>query len=50
MALDAIEKVEFVPSSGKNRLKTMIENRPDWCLSRQRKPRTSGSRQKSQSR
>ncbi|WP_305875504.1 isoleucine--tRNA ligase [Helicobacter pylori] len=37
VALDAIEKVEFVPSSGKNRLKTMIENRPDWCLSRQRK-------------
>ncbi|AFI03659.1 isoleucine--tRNA ligase [Helicobacter cetorum] len=37
VALNAIEKVEFVPSSGKNRLKTMIENRPDWCLSRQRK-------------
>ncbi|WP_212852934.1 class I tRNA ligase family protein, partial [Helicobacter pylori] len=37
VALDAIEKVEFVPNSGKNRLKTMIENRPDWCLSRQRK-------------
>ncbi len=35
-ALEAIEKTRFVPSSGKNRLKGMIETRPDWCVSRQR--------------
>ncbi len=35
-ALKEIEKVEFTPSSGKNRLKTMVSNRPDWCISRQR--------------
>ena len=34
--LDAIESVEFFPAHGKNRLKTMIEGRPDWCISRQR--------------
>ncbi len=35
-ALEAIESVEFYPAHGKNRLKTMIEGRPDWCISRQR--------------
>ena len=35
-ALEAIENVEFYPAHGKNRLKTMIEGRPDWCISRQR--------------
>jgi len=35
-ALDAIEGVKFYPEHGKNRLKTMIEGRPDWCISRQR--------------
>ncbi|MEO1959250.1 MAG: isoleucine--tRNA ligase [Nautiliaceae bacterium] len=35
-ALKEIEKVKFTPSSGKNRLKTMVSNRPDWCISRQR--------------
>ncbi|MEA2049202.1 MAG: isoleucine--tRNA ligase [Campylobacterota bacterium] len=35
-ALDAIENVNFYPEHGKNRLKTMIEGRPDWCISRQR--------------
>lgn len=35
-ALDAIEDVEFFPAHGKNRLKTMVEGRPDWCISRQR--------------
>lgn len=35
-ALDQIEKVEFFPESGKNRLRTMVESRPDWCISRQR--------------
>ena len=36
LALDAIEDVEFHPKSSKNRLKPMIEGRPDWCISRQR--------------
>jgi isoleucyl-tRNA synthetase len=35
-ALDAIEDVAFFPASAKNRLKPMIEGRPDWCISRQR--------------
>jgi isoleucyl-tRNA synthetase len=28
--------IEFVPAWGKNRLRGMLESRPDWCLSRQR--------------
>ncbi len=35
-ALVAIEKTEFYPNKGKERLKSMIETRPDWCVSRQR--------------
>jgi isoleucyl-tRNA synthetase len=35
-ALKNIENVTFYPQSGENRLKSMIENRPDWCISRQR--------------
>lgn len=35
-ALQAIDKTDFYPSWGKNRLRAMIANRPDWCLSRQR--------------
>jgi len=35
-ALDEIEKVKFTPQWGHNRLKSMVENRPDWCISRQR--------------
>ena len=35
-ALNEIEKVEFTPKTGKNRLFTMVSNRPDWCISRQR--------------
>lgn len=36
IALDAIEAVDFYPKTSKNRLKPMIEGRPDWCISRQR--------------
>lgn len=36
IALAEIEKTQFVPESGYNRLKAMVENRPDWVLSRQR--------------
>lgn len=35
-ALKAIEETTFVPKKGKNRLRGMIETRPDWCVSRQR--------------
>ncbi len=35
-ALKAIDETRFVPASGQNRLRGMIENRPDWVLSRQR--------------
>ena len=36
-ALDAVEnKIKFVPEWGKQRLKAMVTNTPDWCLSRQR--------------
>lgn len=36
-ALDAIEKVEWVPRWGENRIHSMMEQRPDWCISRQRR-------------
>ena len=35
-ALKAIDKTSFYPSKGKERLKSMIQTRPDWCVSRQR--------------
>ena len=35
-ALKAIDQTTFYPSKGKERLKSMIETRPDWCVSRQR--------------
>ena len=35
-ALAAVDETQFYPSWGKARLRGMIENRPDWCLSRQR--------------
>jgi isoleucyl-tRNA synthetase len=36
MALAAIEQTRFYPENGKARLRDMIANRPDWCISRQR--------------
>jgi isoleucyl-tRNA synthetase len=36
LALQAIAETEFVPASGQNRLRGMIEARPDWVISRQR--------------
>ncbi|MBC8310447.1 MAG: isoleucine--tRNA ligase [Phycisphaerales bacterium] len=37
MALDATETdITFVPSWGQNRMRGMLDSRPDWCLSRQR--------------
>ncbi len=35
-ALEGIETTEFYPAWGKQRLRNMIANRPDWTLSRQR--------------
>ena len=35
-ALDSIEKVKWFPDQGKKRIFSMIENRPDWVVSRQR--------------
>ncbi|MBU2534373.1 MAG: class I tRNA ligase family protein, partial [Alphaproteobacteria bacterium] len=36
IALNAISETRFVPAAGQNRLRGMIEARPDWVLSRQR--------------
>jgi isoleucyl-tRNA synthetase len=35
-AMQAIDRVEWIPDWGKNRITSMVENRPDWCISRQR--------------
>lgn len=35
-ALSAIDQVQWIPKWGKERIYGMIENRPDWCVSRQR--------------
>lgn len=35
-ALDAIRRVHWIPDWGRERIYSMILNRPDWCLSRQR--------------
>ena len=35
-ALDAIERVQWMPKSGKKRIKSMVIGRGDWCISRQR--------------
>jgi len=35
-ALEGIEATQFTPAWGKARLHSMIANRPDWCISRQR--------------
>ena len=35
-ALTAIAATHFVPEAGRTRLASMVANRPDWCVSRQR--------------
>ncbi|MFA4874551.1 MAG: isoleucine--tRNA ligase, partial [bacterium] len=35
-ALEAIEKVEWIPPWGRQRIAGMVSVRPDWCVSRQR--------------
>ncbi|MEQ1918682.1 MAG: isoleucine--tRNA ligase, partial [Elusimicrobiota bacterium] len=34
--LAEIDKTQWVPAEGRNRIAAMVTNRPDWCLSRQR--------------
>ena len=36
LAKKAVTNTKFYPEWGKKRLESMIENRPDWCISRQR--------------
>jgi len=36
IASDEIDGTKFIPATGHNRIGTMVENRPDWCISRQR--------------
>jgi len=35
-ALDAIDATAFYPEAGRNRIRSMVEGRPDWLISRQR--------------
>ncbi len=35
-ALQAISDTKWFPAQGENRIRAMIEQRPDWCISRQR--------------
>jgi len=35
-ALEAIKKTAWTPEWGENRIRAMVEQRPDWCVSRQR--------------
>ena len=35
-ALAALDTVRFIPEWGRNRMRAALENRPDWCISRQR--------------
>ena len=35
-ALKEIDNVEWLPEWGRERIRGMVENRPDWCISRQR--------------
>jgi len=35
-AAEGVEQTRFLPAWGRNRLRGMLETRPDWCISRQR--------------
>ncbi|MBT4225086.1 MAG: class I tRNA ligase family protein, partial [Opitutae bacterium] len=35
-AIQAVDKVSFIPSFGQRRIQGSLETRPDWCISRQR--------------
>jgi isoleucyl-tRNA synthetase len=34
--LDSVKSINWIPKYGENRITSMLESRPDWCLSRQR--------------
>ena len=36
LAMKGLEQTEFFPATGRNRLTSMVEGRPDWLVSRQR--------------
>ncbi len=36
LSLEELKKIKFYPDWSVNRIASMIENRPDWCISRQR--------------
>ncbi len=36
LALKSIDETQFTPAAGRNRLRSMVEGRPDWLISRQR--------------
>ncbi|MGB3725583.1 MAG: isoleucine--tRNA ligase [Glaciecola sp.] len=35
-SLDQIKQTQWIPTWGENRITSMVEGRPDWCISRQR--------------
>lgn len=35
-ALESLSTIKFIPQWGENRIRAALENRPDWCISRQR--------------
>jgi len=35
-AVDAIQRAQWIPDWGQSRIQGLVENRPDWCISRQR--------------
>ena len=35
-SIDEIHKTEWIPGWGESRIESMVEGRPDWCISRQR--------------
>ena len=35
-AMEALNAIRFIPDAGRRRISSMIANRPDWCISRQR--------------
>jgi len=36
MAMESVERTQWIPSWGQKRIAGMLESRPDWCISRQR--------------
>jgi len=36
LSLEEIKKTQWIPDWGQSRIESMVEGRPDWCISRQR--------------